>query len=218
MLEPSRLALAGLDQLSDLSGRIASWASPERAFLADLLRLASLKSGDRVLDVGCGTGDLLAAAATREPGALLVGLDPDEDALELASRKIFGTLRPAELHQGVAELLPFEDESFDVITATLFLGTLALGHRREVLAECVRVLRPGGRFLVADWAEEAGGIDALVAYPLRLIRALLSASTPPPTLAASIARAGLHPPELRGRYRTVLGVVELIEAYRPLGG
>src|SRR5204862_1095828 len=102
MTPPTELALAGLDTLSDFSERVVQWASPERAYIAELLRLMSLKSGDRLLDVGCGSGDLLAMAASREAGAILVGIDPDEDALELASHKIPGTIHAAELHQGVA--------------------------------------------------------------------------------------------------------------------
>ena len=217
MTPPTDLAFAGLDTLSDLSERLIQWASPERAYVTELVRLFALKSGDRLLDVGCGSGDLLAMAASREAGAILVGIDPDEDALELASHKILGTIRAAELHQGVAEQLPFDDESFDVVCATRLLVGLDARARAEVLHECWRVLRPGGRLLVADWVEKPQGIEALITYPWRLVRnTFFSGARGTPTVAEAIVIARFHPPEPRSSFRTVAGVIELLEAFKPL--
>lgn len=217
MNPPTEYALAGLDTLSDLSERLVQWASPERAYIAELLRLVMLKSGDRLLDVGCGSGDLLAMAAAHEPGAIFVGLDPDEDALELASHKIPGTIHAAELYQGVVEKLPFDDESFDIVTATRLLVKLDARTRAEALRECWRVLRPGGRLLVADWLQEPNGIGALITYPWRLIRdRFFSGSDNTPTVAEAIAIARFHPAESRWRFRTAVGVLEVLEAFKPL--
>ena len=217
MMPPTELALAGLDTLSDLSERLVQWASPERACVVELLRLFTLKSGDRLLDVGCGSGDLLAMAASREPGAILVGIDPDEDALELASHKIPGTIHAAELHQGVAEQLPFDDESFDIVCVTRLLVSLDARSRADALRESWRVLRPGGRLLVADWVEEPHGLEALVTYPWRLVRDTFFAdSGGTPTVAEAIAIARFHPAEPRSRFRTVVGMIELLEAFKPL--
>lgn len=217
MTSPAHMAFAALDTIGDLSERVVLWASPERVFLGELLRCLALKSGDRVLDVGCGSGELLALAATLEPGAFLVGIDPDEDALEMASHKISGTLHAAELHQGVAEQLPFEDECFDVVCATRLLGGLHAKARAEALAECWRVLRPGGRLLVADWVEEPRGLEALVTWPWRLLRdSLFSGGGGTPTIAEAIAIARFHPAEPRGTFRTVVGQLELLEAFKPL--
>ncbi|HYC00016.1 MAG TPA: methyltransferase domain-containing protein [Candidatus Limnocylindrales bacterium] len=218
MTDPTNLALSGLDRLSELKDRLLSWASPERSYIADALRVAALKSGDRFLDVGCGSGELLAAAATREPGALLYGVDPDEDALELASRKIFGTLRPVELHQAVAEALPFESDFFDVVAATLLLQGMPVSLRHEVLAECRRVLRPGGRLIVADWIGEPEGLHALLAYPTDLVRRYVFSQRRPMNVVESLKACGFFPPELRGTFSTVLGTIELHEAYKPLHG
>lgn len=217
MTAPTDLAFGGLDRLSNLSESLLQWASPERAYVAELLRLFTLKSGDRLLDVGCGSGDLLALAASREPGAILVGIDPDEDALELASHKIPGTIHAAELHQGVVEDLPFADESFDIVSATRLLVALDARTRAEALKECWRVLRPGGRLLVADWTEEPQGLEALITYPWRLVRdTFFSDTAGTPTVAEAIAIARFHPAEPRSRFRTVAGVIELLEAFKPL--
>ena len=215
-MAPTELALAGLDTLTDLSERLVQWASPERAYVAELLRHVSLKSGDRLLDVGCGSGDLLASAAMREPGAILVGLDPNEDALELASHKIQGTIHAAELYQGVAETLPFDDESFDIVCATRVLARLDARTRARALRECWRVLRPGGRLVVADWAQEPYGIEALVTYPWRRVRDAFFPDSGTPTIAEAISIARFHPAEPRWRFRTAVGVLEMLEAFKPL--
>jgi SAM-dependent methyltransferase len=214
---PTEIAFAGLDTLSNLSDRLVKWASPERAYVGELVGLFALKSGDRLLDVGCGSGDLLAAAAAREAGAILVGIDPDEDALELASHKISGTIHAAELHQGVAEELPFDDESFDLAAATRVLGTMTPRARAQALRECWRVLRPGGRLLVADWEEEPKGLEAIVTYPWRLVRdTFFRDAGNAPTVAEAISIARFHPPEPRSRFRTAVGIIEILEAFKPL--
>ncbi len=216
MMPPTAIALAGLDTLADLSERFVQWASPERAYVTEILRLISLKSGDRLLDIGCGSGDLLAMAAVQEPGAILVGLDPNEDALELASHKIPGTIHAAELYQGVAETLPFEDESFDIVCATRLFARLDARTRASALRECWRVLRPGGRLLVADWAQEPSGLEALVTYPWRLLRDTFLSDSGTPTISEAIAIARFHPAEPRWRFRTAVGVLEMLEAFKPL--
>lgn len=217
MTPPTHLAFAGFDTLSELSERLLQWVSPERACVSEVMRLLVLKSGDRLLDIGCGSGDLLALAAALEPGAILFGVDPDEDALELASHKIPGTIHPAELHQALAERLPFEDESFDIACATRLLVGLDARGRAQALREAWRVLRPGGRLVVADWVEEPRGLEAIVTYPWRLVREQLFASPgSTPTVADAIGIARFHPAEPRSEFRTVGGLMEVLEAFKPL--
>lgn len=110
--------------------------------------VAGLARGQRVLDVACGTGVLARAAAARvAPGGTVVGLDPNEDMLAVASRKS----PQLEWRQGRAEWLPFEDESFDVVVSQF--GMMFFEDSVAAIREMMRVLRPGGRLTVAVWDE-----------------------------------------------------------------
>ena len=107
---------------------------------------ARVVSGDRVLDVGCGTGVLARAAADRVAAASQVtGLDRNAGMLAVAQR-----LRPQiDWRQGDATALPFADESYDVVMSQFAL--MYFPDRPAALTEMVRVLRPGGRLAIAVW-------------------------------------------------------------------
>ncbi|RYG48776.1 class I SAM-dependent methyltransferase [bacterium] len=107
-----------------------------------MLRLAGDVSGRRVLDVGCGEGRFCRMLAER--GAETVGIDPTLPFLNEARR-----LHPAgEYVEGFAESLPFGDASFDL--AVSYLTLIDIPDFRAAIREMARVLRPGGRLLVAN--------------------------------------------------------------------
>ena len=112
-------------------------------FMAEAARVAS---GDRVLDVGCGTGVLARAAADRvaAPGQV-TGLDRNAGMLAVARR-----LRPQiDWRQGDATALPFADASYDVVLSQFAL--MYFPDRITALTEMMRVLQPGGRLAMAVW-------------------------------------------------------------------
>ena len=108
---------------------------------------AGLPARPRILDIGCGTGDMLLLIAQEAPDAELVGLDFSPNMLEQAQErcKDLGTLA---LVQGDAQGLPFADESFDGVSIAFALrNTTDYG---AVLAEARRVLKPGGTLVCID--------------------------------------------------------------------
>jgi SAM-dependent methyltransferase len=119
-----------------------------------LADIAGIGSGDRVLDVGCGTGVLAREAAARVgPAGRVTGLDLNEGMLAVARR-----LRPdIDWRQGDALDLPFADEAFDVVASQFAL--MFFPDRVGALREMWRVLAPGGRLAVAVCAsvEETSG-------------------------------------------------------------
>jgi ubiquinone/menaquinone biosynthesis C-methylase UbiE len=107
---------------------------------------ARVASGDRVLDVGCGTGVLARTAADRVAAdSQVTGLDRNAGMLAVARR-----LRPQiDWRQGDATALPFADASYDVVMSQFAL--MYFPDRTAALKEMVRVLRLGGRLAIAVW-------------------------------------------------------------------
>lgn len=122
-----------------------------------LLEAAGVGIGDRVLDVGCGTGVLARAAlhVVGESGEV-VGIDPNEGMLGVARRT-----SGIDWKQGAAEDLGFADASFDHVVSQFVMMFVA--DRRRAAQEMARVLVPGGRLAIATWAslEEAPGYAAM---------------------------------------------------------
>jgi arsenite methyltransferase len=112
--------------------------------------LGRIESGQVVLDLGCGAGtDLLIAAQMVGPQGRAIGIDMTETMLERARQSATEIgLTNVELHEGLIESLPLEDESVDVVISN---GVIDLVPDKDaVFAEIDRVLRPGGRLQVAD--------------------------------------------------------------------
>jgi len=133
------------------------------------LRHAGLEPGARVLDVATGTGLLAQAAARRVgPSGRVVGLDPSAGMLSRAKDR-----RRIRLSRGIAERLPFRDASFDFLT----MG-YALRHVVDLpstFAEYRRVLRPGGRLLILDFARPRNPVGyGLTRVFMKMIVPLLS--------------------------------------------
>lgn len=120
---------------------------------------AKIKSGQKVLDVACGTG-ILARTAINYVGdsGSVVGLDINEGMLSVARNKS----TDIEWKQGTAESLPFEDESLDAVISQF--GLMFFEDRTAAINEMSRVLRPNGKLAIAVWGalEDTPGYFAMV--------------------------------------------------------
>ncbi len=123
----------------------------------EMIRLAGPRRGMRVLDVGCGTGNLLRTTGRKHPDVELTGLDPDPKALARARRKARRAGVAVRLDRGFAQELPYPDGSFDRVFSSLMLHHLDTGSKDALLAEVRRVLRPGGVLVLADAVADGHG-------------------------------------------------------------
>jgi ubiquinone/menaquinone biosynthesis C-methylase UbiE len=131
------------------------FAGRRRRTFGDLVRLAGVTSGDRVLDIGCGPGYLTALAARAAlPGGSAVGVDASEPMVEQARRGRESANCTFLL--GKAESLDLADASFDVVVSSLAVHHIPEQARATAFAEAHRVLRPGGRVVIADFLPPRG--------------------------------------------------------------
>lgn len=116
-----------------------------------VIDLVGLSPGQRVLDVGCGTGTLAIRMAGRGTGVHVTGVEPAPRQLSRARSKARRAGLDIDFQSGVIEDLGFADGTFDAVTTTLMMHHLPVDTRRQGLAEIARVLTTGGRLVVADF-------------------------------------------------------------------
>jgi SAM-dependent methyltransferase len=120
---------------------------------AAVVERAALQPGERLLDIGCGTGG--AAFLAVEAGADVTGLDLSPVLIETARERAAEGGLELRLDAGDAESLPYDDASFDVVTSTV--GIMFAPGQEAAASELARVTRPGGRTAIASWIWEGSG-------------------------------------------------------------
>jgi ubiquinone/menaquinone biosynthesis C-methylase UbiE len=149
-------------------GRLIRWA-PYYDFVTNFMTLgqarrlrrvtvdqALINPGDSVLDVGCGTGEVTLAAKKRARDGHVYGIDPAPEMIAVARKKATRKGLNIDFRVGVIEALAFPDSSLDVITSSLMMHHLPEDLKVRGLAEIYRVLKPGGRLLIADFMRPTG--------------------------------------------------------------
>jgi ubiquinone/menaquinone biosynthesis C-methylase UbiE len=202
--------------LNRLYDPLMALTTREGEFRRRLLERAAIRPGQRVLDVGCGSGSLLALAGRLAPEVELHGIDPDDDMLERAERKLRAGDTSADLRRGLAGELPYDDGSFDRVFCSLVFHHLGPEGVRAAAAEIARVLRPGGEFHMADWAPPADLLMEALSWQVRLLDGV---ETTRESFAGRVpgllAGAGLTESRKRERLRTAFGTLEITSWTKP---
>jgi len=197
---------AGLTRFYDLGVRVTM---RERLWRPVIVEAVADRNPAVVVDVGCGTGALSIPVAARLPSARVVGVDGDPEVLDIARGKPGADA--VEWTEGLAGSLPLKAGEADVLVTSLVLHHLPLQTKREMLSEAHRVLRPGGRLIVADWAAPQ---DVVASVGFALLQVLDGFATTNDNrrglVPQLIVQAGFPEPRLLRRVRTALGTFDVL--------
>ena len=151
------------ETLAQTRGRLIRWAFFYDTFTTILtlghagrlrtmtVDLAQLKPGEKILDVGCGTGGVTLPAKQRVgSNGHAAGIDPAPEMIVVARKKAARAGLEIDFRIGVIESLPYPDASFDVVTSSLMMHHLPYEVQVKGLAEIRRVLKPGGQIFIVD--------------------------------------------------------------------
>jgi SAM-dependent methyltransferase len=146
-------------EMETLKARLkATWMAGDYGHFAKYLEPGALEflerlpvqAGTEMLDVACGAGQISIPAA--RAGARVTGVDIATNSIERARARAQDEGLDARFDEGDAEMLPYEDASFDLVVS--LIGAMFAPRPERVAAELVRVCRPGGRIVMGNWTPE----------------------------------------------------------------
>lgn len=167
MVERSYLPALRFHALTGLYDALVAILCREKAFKAALVAQAALRPGQKVLDLGCGTGTLTFALKDACPGASILGVDADAEILECARAK--GRDREVRFLHGFAQEIDPGLGPFDRVVTSLFLHHVPAADRKAVLVRVRDGMNQGGVLHIADWDRPA---NVLQSIGFSLVRAL----------------------------------------------
>ena len=171
----------------------------------------------RVLDLGCGTGNLAIAIKAELFRASVVALDADDDILELARSKAAAAGVAIDFRRFGAPVLPLKALSFDAVASAFLFHNLRPDDKARLLREVFRVLRPGGMLHVADWGRPAGPVARLRFLPVRLFDGFeVTRASARGTFPDLLRGAGFRPVRETHRLLAPLGTVRIWRAEKPV--
>ncbi|MFM0645956.1 class I SAM-dependent methyltransferase [Paraburkholderia bryophila] len=199
--------------LTALYDPVVAMTSRERMFKSALLDGVALQPGQRVLDVGCGTGTLGCMVAQREPALEMHGIDGDPAILARARRKSAERGVSVSFTHAMSFQLPFPDSHFDSVLSSLFFHHLDYDAKQRTLAEIRRVLKPAGQLHIADWGAAQDPLMRAAFLVIQLVDGFRTTQdNVRGKLPGMVEQAGFKGVHVDGRFRTMLGTIEIVRA------
>jgi ubiquinone/menaquinone biosynthesis C-methylase UbiE len=132
---------------------IQRWIVRDWLYKERLIRQADIQPGQRVLDLGCGTGTLAIMARQAQPAAEVYGLDADPQMLGVAREKSATGGVAVQFDEGMTYALPYPDACFDRVLSSIMIHHLKTPDKDRTAREVQRVLKPGGQLHIIDFGK-----------------------------------------------------------------
>ncbi len=184
---------------------LLKWGMCEETFKNRLIERAEIRDGERVLDLGCGTGTLAVMLKEASPRAHVTGLDGDPEVLAIAKAKAAQANLDIVWEKGYAYKLPYPDNSFDVVVSSLVIHHLTAADKVRAFREVLRILRPGGRFHIVDFGRPFSLLTRLQAALMKNLEE--AADNFSGRIAPMLQETGFESVNEAERFNTIFGPV-----------
>jgi len=204
------------DWLTPLYDSLIRWTMPESTFKRRLIEQTRIKSGHRVLDLGCGTATLTLLIKRTHPDTTVVGIDGDPKILGIAKNKATQAGLEIALDQGMSFDLPYPDASFDRVVSSLVFHHLNRDNKVATVNEVHRVLRAGGELHIADFGKPQNTLMRAASFPWQVFDGFKTTTDNVKGLLPELIRnAGFVEAYESARYMTLFGTLSLYSARKP---
>jgi ubiquinone/menaquinone biosynthesis C-methylase UbiE len=185
---------------------------PEVTLKRLLIAQAQIAGGQRVLDLGAGTGTLTVMLKQAYPGTDVVGLDADPRVLAIARGKAAAAGVAIRFDQGLATALPYDEATFDRVLSSLVLHHLDSEDKQRSLHEAWRVLRPGGELHVLDFGPPQNAVAWLISLVFRRLER--TADNIAGRLPEMFRQAGFSAVTQTEQYLTIVGTLAMVRGQK----
>lgn len=196
---------------------VVALTTREKKFRVRLIEQAGIRPGERILDLGCGTGTFLVMLKSRYPAVELTGLDGDPTILSQAGKKISAAGMNIRLDESMSYSTPYPDGEFDTVFSSLFFHHLNSVEKIRTIREAYRVLKPGGAFHVCDWGRPSNPLSRMMFLGVRFLDGFeVTRDNVKGWLPSFIKGVGFEQHGESNHIETMLGTLDIISVKKPV--
>lgn len=212
--------VAGFRALTGLYDPALTWLMRERIWKSRLVEQVAPNRGERILDLGSGTGTLTLMLQEACPSAQVVGVDIDPEIVERAQRKAEAAKARVTFRKGRADdpglVASLGPASFDKVVSSLVFHHLDHEAKRRALHNTAALLRPGGAIHLADWGRPSGRLMRWLFYAVQILDGFANTSDNVLGLLPRMMEdAGFQAVRETRREPTALGSLSFYQGHQP---